>query len=73
MDEADRDRLVTELVENPQEREPILREAHLSEQEREEILALVDTADLLWLSAQQPPPLEDDPAAKMLGWKEPPS
>ncbi|MDG4668619.1 hypothetical protein [Mycobacterium sp. 236(2023)] len=67
MDEVERDRLLTELIAQPMQRQSILRGAGLDAQERREIEALVDTADLLWLSANGAPPLADDPAAAVLG------
>jgi len=67
MNEEDRDRLLAELIEKPQEREHILRHAEISDRERDEIATLLDTADLLWLSAHGAPALEDDPVAAMLG------
>lgn len=67
MNDDDRDRLVAELIERPQDRERILRDAQLSDRDREELAGLVGTADALWLSAQGAPALEDDPVAAMLG------
>jgi transcriptional regulator with XRE-family HTH domain len=67
MNEDDRDRLLAELIEKPEERKSILQGAELDERDRDDIAALVDTADLLWLSARGAPPLEDDPVAAMLG------
>jgi hypothetical protein len=66
MNEHDRDRLLAELIERPQERKSILQGAELDERDRDDIAALVETADLLWLSARGAPPLEDDPVAAML-------
>jgi transcriptional regulator with XRE-family HTH domain len=67
MNDDDRDRLLAELIEKPEERKRILQNAHLDENDRNGIAALVETADLLWLSAQGAPLLEDDPVAAMLG------
>jgi len=67
MNDDDRDRLLAELIQNPEERRRILQNAELDEREREDIAALVDTADLLWLSARGAPSLADDPVAAMLG------
>jgi len=67
MGDEDRDRLVAELIEKPHEREHVLRDADLSDRDRDEIAVLLDTADTLWLSAHGAPTLEDDPVAAMLG------
>lgn len=67
MNDDERDRFVAELIERPQERERILRDAQLSDRDREELAGLVGAADVLWLSAQGAPALEDDPVAAMLG------
>lgn len=67
MDDDERDRLIAELIEKPRAREDILRDAALDNQEREDISALTDIADLIWLSAHGAPPLADDPVAAMLG------
>lgn len=67
MNENERDQLLAELIEQPKERERLLRDARLSEQDRHEIAGLVDVAEDLWLSAQGAPALEDDPVAAMLG------
>lgn len=67
MKDDDRDRLVAELIERPQERERIMRNAQLSNRDREKLAGLLDAADALWLSAQRAPALEDDPVAAMLG------
>lgn len=67
MHDDERDRLLSELIEQPQDRERILRGAQLSEQDRRELVSLVATADALWLSAQGAPALEHDPVAAMLG------
>lgn len=67
MNDDERDRLIAELVAKPHERERILHDAVLNAKVREDLTALVDTADLLWLSAHGAPPLEDDPVAAMLG------
>lgn len=67
MNENDRDRLLAELIQKPEERRRILQNAELNDREREDMAALVDTADLLWLSAHGAPPLADDPVAAMLG------
>lgn len=67
MNDDERDRLLAELIEQPQERERNLRDAQLSDRDRERLAGLIDTADALWLSAQGAPALEDDPVAAMLG------
>lgn len=67
MNDDERDRLLAELIEQPQERERIARDAQLSDRDRNELAGLIDTADALWLSAQGAPALEDDPVAAMLG------
>lgn len=67
MNDRECDGLLSRLIEQPQERERILRDAQLSDQERDELAALLDTADALWLAAQGAPALEDDPVAAMLG------
>ena len=67
MNEDDRDRLLAELIQKPEERRRILQSAELDDREREDIAALVDTADLLWLTAHGAPPLAEDPVAAMLG------
>lgn len=67
MKDDDRDRLVAELIERPQERERIFRDAQLSNRDREELAGVLDAADALWLSAQRAPALQDDPVAAMLG------
>lgn len=67
MNDDERDRLLTELIEQPEERERILRDARLSDRDREDLAGLIDAADVLWLSAQGAPALEDDPVAAMLG------
>src|SRR6202165_2056948 len=67
MNEDDRDRLLAELIQKPEERRRILQNAELNDREREDMAALVDTDDLLWLSAHGAPPLAEDPVAAMLG------
>lgn len=67
MNDEERDRLVAELLERPQERELILRYSGLNDQEHAELAGVVATADALWLAAQAAPALEDDPVAAMLG------
>ncbi|WP_067888460.1 hypothetical protein [Mycobacterium sp. E735] len=67
MNDDERDRLIAELIAKPHERKRILHDTVLNAQEREYLTALVDTADLLWLSAHGAPPLADDPIAAMLG------
>lgn len=67
MNADERERLLADLIEQPQQRARMLRDAQLSDQECTEIVALIETADLLWLSAQGAPALEDDPVAAMLG------
>ena len=67
MNEDDRDRLLVELIEKPEVRKRILQDAELDDRDRDDIVALADTADLLWLSAHGAPPLEDDPVAALLG------
>ena len=67
MNDDERDRLLAELIEQPQKRERILRDARLSDRDREKLSGFIDTADALWLSAKGAPALEDDPVAAMLG------
>ncbi|GEN80216.1 hypothetical protein [Actinotalea fermentans] len=67
MDEDERDRLLSELIERPEERERILRTAELSGPDRDELASLLQTASALWLSAWSAPRLEDDAVAAMLG------
>ncbi|WP_139146546.1 hypothetical protein [Arthrobacter sp. SW1] len=67
MDDNERDRLIAELIDSPQDRERLLREPRLSDQDREDFITLLDIADEVWLSAQSAPPLEEDPVAAMLG------
>lgn len=67
MNDEDRDRLLAELIEKPQERERILRDAEFTDRDRDEIATLLDTADKLWLSAHGAPTLDDDPVAAVLG------
>jgi hypothetical protein len=67
MNDDERDLLLAQLIEQPQERESILRDARLSDRDREELAGLIDTADALWLAAHGAPALEDDPVAAMLG------
>lgn len=67
MNDDDRDRILAELIDKPQERERILHDAQLNDGDRAELADLVATADVVWLSAQGAPALEDDPVAAMLG------
>ena len=67
MSDEDRDRLIGESIANPYERQRILRDAGLNDQEMADITAISDTADLLWRAAHGAPPLVDDPVAAMLG------
>lgn len=67
LNDEERDQLLTQLVEHPRDREAILNGLKLGADEREELLQLAKTVDSLWLSAQHPPALEDDPVAAMLG------
>lgn len=67
MNDDERDRLIAELLERPQERELILHDAELSDQERVELDGIIEMADALWLAAQGAPALDDDPIAAMLG------
>lgn len=67
MRDEDRDRLLAELIESPYERERIMRDAELDDQDRQDVEALTETADVLWLSAQGAPALDEDPVAAMLG------
>lgn len=68
MNTEDRDDLLARLIEEPRERERLLRNAELSNQERQDnIEGLLATADAVWLSAHGAPNLEDDPVAAMLG------
>jgi hypothetical protein len=67
--EDERGDLITALIENPgkHDRDRILRDANLSDEERDDVMSLVEVADLLWLANQGAPPLEDDPVAMRLG------
>lgn len=67
MREYDFDRLLGELIEQPNERERILSDAAVSQSTAEELLALASTADAVWLSGQGAPPIEQDPVAALLG------
>lgn len=67
MEDTERDRLVTEMIGRPLERSRLLDEPDLSGEEQSEVAALVEIADLLWLAGRDVPPLEDDPAAAILG------
>ena len=67
MREPERDRLIGELIANPHNRDQLIRDADLSDREREQISAIGDTADLLWLAAHGAPALARDPVAAMLG------
>lgn len=66
MNSEERDEFVAEMIERPQDRKS-LRNAELTEQERNDLAGIVETADALWLAAQGAPALEDDPVAAMLG------
>jgi hypothetical protein len=67
MNEEERDQLLGELIQRPRDREALLRDAGVDEDEREELLSLVDASDAVWLSAHGAPPLVNDPVAAMLG------
>lgn len=67
MHDDERERLLAELIERPDDRERLIEEAQLSDHEREEMTGLIGTADALWISAQEAPALADDPVAAMLG------
>lgn len=67
MNEEERDHLITELIQRPQDREALLRDSGVDASEREELMSLADASDALWLSAQGAPPLADDPVAAILG------
>ncbi|MBO0596335.1 hypothetical protein I2485_03955 [Nesterenkonia sp. E16_7] len=67
MEDSTRDEILTQLIDRPQERERILHEARLSGEKTDQLMTLADTADMLWLSAQGAPPLENDPVAALLG------
>jgi hypothetical protein len=67
MNEDDYNRLLTRLIEDPEHRTEILREAGLDDAEERNLSALADTSDSLWLSAHGAPPLDEDPVAAMLG------
>ncbi|MBC9704846.1 MAG: hypothetical protein H9W81_07700 [Enterococcus sp.] len=66
MDEKDLAYVLTVLIENPCERYAVEDKADVPD-EWEEIEYLLRIADALWLYAQHPPPLEDDPVVKTLG------
>lgn len=67
MNDDERDRLVAEMIQLPQERELILRGAEVTDRDRDDLAGIVETADALWLAAQGAPAIEDDPVAAMLG------
>jgi transcriptional regulator with XRE-family HTH domain len=67
MNEEERDQLLGELIQRPQDREALLSEAGVDADERDELISLADASDVLWLSARGAPPLVDDPVAAMLG------
>ncbi len=67
MDDETRDDLVAAIVGAPHDRTTILDSAGLTAPERDTVAALVEAADLLWLTAHGAPPLADDPVAAMLG------
>lgn len=62
------DSLVTELLDKPTaDRDQYIRDANLDTDETHYIHELLATADALAVAAYEPPPLEDDPVAAMLG------
>jgi transcriptional regulator with XRE-family HTH domain len=65
MNDETRNRLLSELIEQPPNRESVLRDADAADQV--ELTALAQTADLLWLANRGAPALADDPVAAMLG------
>ncbi len=67
MDDETCDDLVAAILEAPHDRTAVLDSAGLAAPERDTVAALVEVADLLWLSAHGAPPLADDPVAAMLG------
>lgn len=67
MDSEERNQVLNDLIDRPQDREQILSDARLSEEDRRVLARLVETADSLWFSAQRAPALEQDPVAAMLG------
>lgn len=66
MNNEERDEVLMRLIEQPDAREEILKSCD-SDADRDEILRLLQVADLTWLSAQEAPVLEADPVAAMLG------
>lgn len=67
MNEDDYNRLLARLIEDPEHRTGILREADVDEAEEKNLKALVDASDAIWLCAHGAPPLDEDPVAAMLG------
>lgn len=67
MNEEDYDRLLARLIEEPDRRKELLREADLDDNEVSTLEGLADTSDLLWLSTRRAPSIGEDPVAAMLG------
>lgn len=67
MNEEDYNRLLARLIEEPEHRTEILKEADLDDAEQGNLTSLAETSDLLWLSRSGAPPLDQDPVAAMLG------
>lgn len=67
MNDDDRNSIVATLIENTNRRNEILDAVDLDLSDREELEGLAHTADIIWLSAQGAPALEDDPVAALLG------
>lgn len=66
--EPNKEELMWEFLSKPpRERARSLEHSSLTPAEREEVRRLGDVADSVWLEAQEAPPLEQDPAARLLG------
>lgn len=66
MNNEERDEVLMRLIEQPDSRDETLKSCD-SDADREELVGLLQIADLSWLSAQEAPALEADPVAAMLG------
>ncbi|MGQ2915227.1 hypothetical protein [Microbacterium aurantiacum] len=67
MNEDEFDRLLADLVANPEQRDALLRDSHADSDVVERLDALLFTADAAWLATQGAPPLDEDPVAALLG------
>lgn len=61
------DQLICELIEHPSRRTLLLQCANLDADQLDYVNGLLATADSLWLTTQEAPPLENDPVAALLG------